>query len=325
MPGLPVWRTKGGDIPGLVATRDIAGLIRLMGHKDGSVRLQATDALVSLGSLPFEALIAALESLDSTIRMGAATALGSLRDPTALPLLIGRARQDKSVPVRMAALLALGEIGSAAGVPCACDLLKDPNRHVRYCAAVTLTKLGWDPPDRDELAYYSIALQDWGKVRSLGEPAAGPLRRMLKDTDPSTRIRLIDLLCQTGSPEAAGGCALALEDSRDSVRYMGLISSIRCGLSEESLPLLLARRERTGPNPAAAALLNFLFLGIGYNYIGKWWGFLVFMSYMTIIVLAQLRMGPFLPYLIAYPVTAIFAVQTFFEAKRIADSSGVGS
>jgi len=38
-----------------------------------------------------------------------------------------------------------------------------------------------------------------------------------------------------------------------------------------------------------------------------------------------LRMGPFLPYLIAYPVTAIFAVQTFFEAKRIADSSGVGS
>jgi hypothetical protein len=27
-------------------------------------------------------------------------------------------------------------------------------------------------------------------------------------------------------------------------------------------------------------------------------------------------MGPFIPYLIAYPVTALFAVQTFFMAKK---------
>lgn len=324
MPRLPVSGMRSSDIPRLVATEDIPALIRLMGHRDCAVRLRATDALASLGSPPIEALFAALESLDSNIRIGAATALGSLHNPIALPLLIGRARQDKSVDVRMAALLAIGEIGDPAAIPFCRELLKDSERYVRYCAAVTLKKFGWDPRNHDEIAYYAIALQDWDKVAALGDAAAEPLRRMLKDNDPSTRIRLIDLLCQTGSPEAAAGCALALEDSRDSVRYMGLISSIRCGLSEERLPLLLARRERTGPNPAAAALLNFLFLGIGYNYIGKWWGFLIFMSYMTIIVLAQLQLGPFLPYLIAYPVTAIFAVQTFFEAKRIADSSGVG-
>lgn len=325
MPRLRVWGPGGGDIPQLVATRDIAALIRLLGHKDCSVRSRATDALAALGNPVTGTLIAALESLDSTVRMGAATALGSLHNPTALPVLIGRARHDGSIDVRMAALLALGEIGAPAAIPCCRELLKDTNRYVRYCAAASLRKLSWEPSDSDDLAYYMIAVQDWNEVRALGKTAAGPLRTMLKDEDPSTRIRLIELLSQGGFPEAAGGCALALKDSRDSVRYMGLISSIRCGLSEESLPLLLARRERTGPNPAAAALLNFLFLGIGYNYIGKWWGFLVFISYMTIIVLAQLKMGPFLPYLIAYPVTAIFAIQTFFEAKKIADSSGVGS
>jgi len=270
------------------------------------------------------ALVDALESPDTYIRTGAATALGSLCDPAALPVLIGRARRDRSTDVRLAALLALGEIEDPASTSCCRELLKDPNRYVRYCAAATLKKLRWEPSDSDELAFYAIALQDWNRVRELGKTAAEPLRTMLRDDDPSTRIRLIELLSMTGSPGAASGCALALQDPRDSVRYMGLISSIRCGLSEERLPLLLARRERTGPNPAAAALLNFLFLGIGYNYIGKWWGFLVFMTYMTIIVLAQLQMGPFLPYLVAYPITAILAVQTFFEAQRIGDSSGVG-
>jgi hypothetical protein len=43
------------------------------------------------------------------------------------------------------------------------------------------------------------------------------------------------------------------------------------------------------------------------------------MSYMSIIVLSQLQLGPFVPYLITYPVTAVFAVQTFFLAKRRPD------
>jgi hypothetical protein len=37
---------------------------------------------------------------------------------------------------------------------------------------------------------------------------------------------------------------------------------------------------------------------------------------MSILVLSQMELGPFIPYLIAYPVTALFAVQTFFMAKR---------
>jgi hypothetical protein len=83
---------------------------------------------------------------------------------------------------------------------------------------------------------------------------------------------------------------------------------------------MLARRERTGPNPLAAALLNFLFLGLGYNYLGKWWGFPVFMTYMSIIVLAQLVVGPFLPYLVAYPVTALVGLLTYYQAQQMPDT-----
>jgi hypothetical protein len=82
---------------------------------------------------------------------------------------------------------------------------------------------------------------------------------------------------------------------------------------------MVAGRERTGPDPAAAALLNFLFLGIGYNYLGKWWGFPVFMTYMSVLVLAQLAMGPFLPYLIAYPLTALAGIHTYYLAEGMSD------
>jgi hypothetical protein len=91
------------------------------------------------------------------------------------------------------------------------------------------------------------------------------------------------------------------------------------GIEAHHLTGVLVKRERTGPNPAAAALLNFLFLGIGYNYLGKWWGFPLFMSYMSVMVLAQLEMGPFFPYLIAYPITAVIALHTYYTASQAAE------
>jgi hypothetical protein len=38
-----------------------------------------------------------------------------------------------------------------------------------------------------------------------------------------------------------------------------------------------------------------------------------------VLVLAQLALGPFLPYLIAYPVTAILGVHTYYLAERMSD------
>ena len=324
MAGMLKGEVTGEKILALKASGAVTTLIQLLGHENLLVRSRSADALATMSPSATRPLLDAIGSGDSRVRMGAVYALGSHRDPAVVPALIRSATGDRSIDVRWAALLALGEAGDPAAVPCCVRSLKDPDRYIRYGAANALHTLRWEAGDDAERAYYRIALQDWGSVRDLGKASVGPLLEMLKDKEPSTRMKITDLLSQTGTPEAAEGCACTLKDPRDTVRYQGLLLAIRCGLSAERLPLLIARRERTGPDPAAAAVLNFLFIGIGYNYIGKWWGFLVFMIYMTIIVLAQLQMGPFLPYLLASPVTAIFAIKTYFQAKEIADNGGFG-
>ena len=299
---------------------NVQALVRLLGHRNFSRRWAAADALGTLGTVALVPCVAALESRDIKVRLGAVESLWQIRDPAAVPPLAEIVRSDPSAEVRWAGVLALGEIGDPLAIPCCVEALKDGNRYVRHGSAMTLGKLFWSPENDSAWAYYFIALQDWEAVKRLGKAASGPLLEMLKEDNPSVRIKIIDLLGSTGAPDAPDGCAVALKDRRDSVRYMAMLSAVKCGLAAERLPLLLARREQKGPNPAAAALLNFLFLGIGYNYIGKWWGFPLFMSYMTIILLAQLQTGPFLPYLVAYPVTALFAVQTYYAARRMADT-----
>jgi hypothetical protein len=44
------------------------------------------------------------------------------------------------------------------------------------------------------------------------------------------------------------------------------------------------------------------------------------MTYMSVLVLAQLAMGPFLPYLIAYPLTALAGIHTYYLAERMSDA-----
>jgi hypothetical protein len=234
--------------------------------------------------------------------------------------LLGIVNHHTSLEVRWAAVLALGEIGSPDAVPFLLHLLKDPNRYLRYGAATTLGRLGWQAANEADTAYILIARQEWENVRHLGAAALPPLWDLLRDDDPVTRATIISIIGQIGDRHALAACQKALRDRDPYVRWKAVLASMNCGLASHDLPLMVAGRERTGPDPAAAALLNFLFLGIGYNYLGKWWGFPVFMTYMSILVLAQLAMGPFLPYLIAYPVTALFGIHTYYLAERMSDS-----
>jgi hypothetical protein len=199
------------------------------------------------------------------------------------------------------------------------DALRNRDRYIRYGAARALDRLCWTPGDDAERAYHAIALQDWQGVKQLGGAAVGPLADLLRDPDPVLRAKIVELLGQTGDPGAQKTCETALRDRDGTVRWTAVLAAKKCRLPMGHIPWGISRRQRTGQNPWAAAILNFLFIGLGYNYLGYWWGFLVFMSYTSILVLAQLASGPFLPYLIAYPITAIFAVQTFTMAKKMQD------
>ncbi len=299
--------------------RDIPALIRSLASPDPSVQWHAAEALGRGGAEVVPPLLEALHSRAVPVRLGAVEALGAIRDPRALEALIPVAGHDTSLEVRWAAVLALGELGSLDAIPVLTTLVRDPDRYIRYGAATALETLGWHPQDEAETASLLIARQDWASVGDLGAAALPQLIERFRDPDPLTRERIIAVLSPRNDPSARALCQAGLRDRDPRTRWNAVLASINCGLASHELPLFVAARERTGPDPVAAGLLNFLFLGIGYNYIGKWWGFPVFMTYMSVLVLAQLALGPFLPYLIAYPLTAVIGIHTYYAADRMSD------
>jgi HEAT repeat protein len=320
MTGLFGFGSAVPDIGQLKAAGDIPSLINHLNNTDPRVQWLAAEALGGCGEGAVIPLLNVLHSPFVPVRLGAIEALGVIRDLRALSPLTAVLGHDRSLEVRWAAVLALGELGCLDAVPFLVPLLRDPNRYLRYGAASALGKLGWKPGDEADTAYLLIARQDWEPVRHLGTAALPPLWDLLRGTDPESRGMIVSVIGQLGDPQAQGACQKALKDRDPGVRWKAVLASMDCGLASHDLPLMVAGRERTGPDPAAAALLNFLFLGIGYNYIGKWWGFPVFMTYMSVLVLAQLAMGPFLPYLIAYPLTAVLGIHTYYLVERMSDS-----
>jgi hypothetical protein len=308
------------DIDRLQQAGNIPVLIRLLGHKDPTIQWHAADALGTCGCTATPLLSEALYSTNGIIRLGAIEALSVIKDVRAEKPLIRVLHHDPMTEVRWAAALALGEIGSTEAIPALVLLLRDDKRYLRYGAASALAKLDWHPEDETDRIYQLIAFQDWDSVRMLGAAATLPLMDIFRDNDPVTRSTIVSILGDTGDTHSRTACPTALRDRDPSVRWKAVLASMNCGVKSNKLPLMLAGRERAGPNPLAAAILNFLFLGLGYNYLGRWWGFPVFMAYMSIIVLAQLAAGPFLPYLFAYPVTAVLAVHTYYLAQRMPDS-----
>lgn len=315
----PGSRSAAPDIGRLKESGDIRSLLGLLNHPDPGVQWHAAEALGSCGGGAVPLILSVLRSRSVPVRLGAIEALGMIRDNRAV-LPVGELLSSEQVPeVRWGAVLALGEIGSADAIPVLLPRLHDPGRYIRYGAALSLCRLGWQPATDAERAGLLIALQDWEGLRDISTAATPHLMTMLHDDDPEIREAVIHILALTGTTGAADAWKTAFRDRNPPIRWRAVLSSMNCGLSRSEQPLMVAARERTGPDPAAAALLNFLFLGIGYNYLGRWWGFPVFMAYMSVLVLAQLALGPFIPYAIAYPVTAVLGVHTYFMAERMAD------
>jgi hypothetical protein len=310
------------DIQALTQARDIKGLIALLDHHHFDTQWRAARALGMMGEEATPLLIDALAHPDINIRLGAIEALGAIRDVRSLGPLASLLASDESSELRWASALALGEIGNRDTIPHLTRALLDDDRYVRYGAAKALEQLSWQPQTEAERAYYLLALQDWEGIKKLGRSTIEPLIHHLQEKNPSIRGKIIDLLGDVSRVQARKVCERVLRDPDESVRWRAVLASQKCGIPITHLPMELSKRQKSVPSAMGSALLNFFFLGLGYNYIGRWWGFLVFMSYMTLITLAQLDLGPFMPFLIAYPVTALFATQTYFMVKRESEMTG---
>jgi HEAT repeat protein len=307
------------DIGNLIAVRDVPALVRCLADPDPATRRQAADALVAIGTPAVPDLLRVLQSPRALVRLGAIEALASIRDPASARPLIAHLKKEKHSELLCAVIFAFGEVGSPEAIPHLVRLLRNNAKYLRFAAALSLDRLGWEPENENDRIRYRIARCDWDAVRKAGPIAVPLLCDLSRDPDPAIRSRIVSLLGEIGAGDGCRACEAGIRDRDPGVRWASVLAAMNCGITPFRMPLFLASRERTGPDPVAAGILNFLFLGLGYNYIGKWWGFPVFMAYMSVIVLAQLATGPFLPYLVAYPVTAVLGLHTYYLARRISD------
>ncbi|NTV00419.1 MAG: HEAT repeat domain-containing protein, partial [Methanoregulaceae archaeon] len=253
-------------------------------------------------------------------RIGAVEVLGEMKERQALPNLITLLRGDESSEVRFASSVTLGEIGDPAVIPELVNALRDPDKYVRYGVALALDELDWKPGNLEESAYYLVAGQKWEEIGTHASLPAAPFIHHLKDQDPEIRARSAEVLGKLRTPQAKEACSTVLRDISGEVRWTGILAFPECGIPLMHLPRELARRKRERKNPYVAMLLNFFFLGLGYNYLGFWWGFILFQVYFTVIVILGVVMhGRLIPYAASLFVSSLFVVHTWFYARGLPD------
>jgi len=320
MPSVPFLTARTPDVGRYEHEGNVDALINLLAHRDFTIQWKAASALERLrGERIIKKLINTLNHPDRKMRIGVVEVLSDLRDIRAVPGLLLLLSGDESNEVRWASAIALGEIGDDSARQGLIKALRDPDKYVRYGVAIALEKNGWIPADPEGNVYFLAASQRWDDIIGLGNVPVGPLIHHLRDYDPAVRAHAVKILGELHDPDAKGACDLALRDISGSVRWEAIMAFPRCNIPLMHLPRGLSRRKRERKDPYAAMILNFLFVGLGYNYLGMWWGFLVFQINVTSILILSLFLPKYIPYLISYSISAVAVVHTWYYLRGLPD------
>ena len=266
---------KTADIEKLTAAKDIAGLIKALHADDMHTQSEAARALGSLGPAAMDVLIRDLKKKDKDHHLVIIKALSEIRDPTPVPVLIGMLNDENS-EVRWGVAIALGEIGDSRAIEPLIASLRDYDKYVRYGAALSLQVLGWKPPTDEEKAFFLVGLQDWQAVGVLGDSAIPALTTILHDRHSMIRIKAVEILGGLRSTRAIPVLMQSLADEDSDVRWAAVLASEKSGISMMRLPRGLSLRPKKKKNPFIAGFLNLILPGLGYAYLAKWWGVMIY-------------------------------------------------
>lgn len=295
---------------------DFAALSRLLSSPDARTGWKAAEALGKAGPAAVPFLLEAIRRRDAIGRIGAAEALSQAGGTSAVPALAGLLGADPRPEVRFAAALAVGTAGGKGALPLLVASLRDRDRLVRYGAALALEQNGHVPSGGPDFATYLVAKGAYADAAAMGPKVSGAADPLLADPDPAVRAEGVSFVAATGGPGGTERCVHALRDADAAVRWGAVTASGACGVPRLMQPLLVRARAMTGQNPRVAALLNLLFPGIGYNYLGYWWGFLLFQINLTLLLLISLATGPLLPQAVSYCFSAVFALHAYLIASE---------
>ncbi|KQC04897.1 MAG: hypothetical protein APR53_02580 [Methanoculleus sp. SDB] len=316
IPGFP---PVSPDIGAMAARPDVAGLVKALGYPDPDIQWQAADALGALGPAATEALAAALGSRNRDIRIGAIEALAAQKSTGALPLLI-ETLSDRGSEIRWAAALALGSAGDARAIPPLAGALGDPDKYVRLGATHALQELGWEPGGADEWGLYLLGMMNWPALERMGRTAIPALEHALADRDPSVRAEAVGVIGRIGDPMGIRALTLALRDECEEVRWAAVRAAPSCGISPLHVPRWLQKRPRVRKHPVIAGMLNFLLPGMGYFYLGMWWGIVIFQLDVSATLWFFAYMGTEIAYEILFPIYVLLAVHAWYLSRRMPEA-----
>jgi HEAT repeat protein len=296
--------------------RDIAGLIRQLASREPEVQTTAAEALGRIGPAATRPLVAALKTRNRTLRLGIISALAEIGDPEARWALETMTR-DTSNEIRWQACIALGEVGDISSVPVLKASLRDQDKYVRYASALSILKTGYTPANDNDWAWYYAGMQEWEKLVELGSPALLSIINLLSDSDAWVRQKAVRALGAIGSRHAEPALLRALGDEDRQVRWEAVLASQKCGIPPMLLPRGLCRRPRLRKNPMIAGFLNFLLPGLGYGYLGKWWGIMIFQIDITVTVWLFKYSGEGFTYSILLPFYILLAAHAWYITKMM--------
>jgi len=314
-----IFRPDKPDIDYLLEKRDVHGLVWSLRYPDLDIQWHAAAALGSLGTEGVDHLLEALgKARNKHIKLGIIEALGEIKDNRAVPDL-QKALVDKDNEIRWEAALALGEIADQGTIPALVAVLKDHDRYVRYAAAIALDRMNWVPDNETDHAYLHLGKQEWDKLQEIGYPAIEALTVALKDRNNEVREKAVQVLGEIGSPDAIPVVYRALRDTSDEVRWSAVKAAPQVGISPIYLPRGLSMRPRIRKNPYIAAFLNFVLPGMGYFYLGQWWGIVVFQIDVYITTLNFVSNGELYSHIYSYPVYLVLAAHAWYMASKMPD------
>ena len=233
------------DFHRMMDESDVEGLVKVLGHSQAHLRMQASDLLIRLGELALPVLISTLDDPNPEIRKGCIRALGGignnkavvpllrhlrkeeagvaqfiidslaeLRDPRAVPALC-RMTRNPSLILRYNAVRGLGDFSDRRSVPFLIDALSDNANIVRLRAIDSLSNIDeatlWSPIsellDDPSPGVRAQAARAMGKLKARG--AIKHLLRMLSSNVETDRIEAVRALGELGGREVRESLELA--------------------------------------------------------------------------------------------------------------------